>query len=716
MFKGALQEVITKALSAAAARGAEHCTVEDLLLGLLTHEGSPRLLRGDAKVGARLRLNLEAHLRSEQRGPVPMAAADQNLERVLARALVLGRLLGRIPGLPEVLGVIQTEPDSYAARLLQEEGLSYVDIFEDILEDSKPAAAFAVRYSSTKPLIGREPEIERILCILASRTRNCAMLVGERGVGKTALLKHLARLLDKSPALVSGDPPFVRVLKVDWVVQGVDSRIELERRYATIQRELTRQGRFVLLIDDFSTILTAEAFFGLTGSSTLLRMVLGSTRRNHCLAVMPARDHLAAIDRDPQSFSRFEVVPLGELSVPDTVAALRAQRNRLQKRHGVGLSEAALVRATDLSRGQTAQRRLPGGAFDLVERAAALVKMRTSQGSRTRTVVDARDVKDAVELSAPSSQTRPDRRERARLMNLEQQLNGKVFGQQAAIASLVQAVRIHRAGLGAAGKPIGSFLFAGPSGVGKTELARQLADALSLPLVRFDMSEYMERHSVSRLIGAPPGYVGYDRGGLLTDAVNATPHAILLLDEIEKAHSDVCNVLLQVMDHGKLTDSRGRVTDFRQTVLIMTSNVGASDASVRRPGFVRDDSTVDSGKALRSVFSVEFRDRLTAKIDFGRLLPEHMRLILDRQLADLSAQLATRRVRISVTENGRTYLLDKGFDASQGARPLARLLQSAVVRRLGDEVLFGGLTKGGTVVVDAAEGELLLKVQPRTKA
>jgi len=495
---------------------------------------------------------------------------------------------------------------------------------------------------------------------------------------------------------------------------------------------LEEQEKAVVFIDELHTIVGAGAASGgAMDASNLLKPLLSSGRLR-CIGTTTHKEYRSYIEKDRALARRFQAIEIGEPNFEDTVKVLRGLRARYEDFHKVLYTDKALRAAVELSTRHLTDRKLPDKAIDLIDEAGARLKLRrrarkagrkagrkegvqgeTKAGTEGQPEDEAPPpsvrVKDIEAVVATMARIPPKRvasDDRERLRSLEAELKGKIYGQDPAVERVAQAIRMNRAGLGAAERPIGCFLFAGPTGVGKTELAKQLGEILGIGFVRFDMSEYMERHTVSRLIGAPPGYVGFDQGGLLTDAIHKTPHAVLLLDEIEKAHIDLFNILLQIMDHGSLTDNNGRSTDFRHVVLIMTSNVGARDLSRRLPGFGQGERFGDSDEAYKRLFSPEFRNRLDAKVDFAPLDPKVMGQIVNKFLAELSTQLSERKVSLEVTPAARDYLAEKGYDPLNGARPLGRIIQDQVKRPLTDELLFGRLTSGGTVVVDAKDGAL----------
>jgi ATP-dependent Clp protease ATP-binding subunit ClpA len=698
--------------------------------------------------------------------------------RVVQRAInhVVGAGRAEATG-PNVLVAMFSEPESHAVHFLGEEGISRLDVVSYISHGisklvpaknnpagggippaadddggsetaADPLAAYAVnlneraRAGEIDPLIGRKLEIERALHVLARRRKNSPLLVGDAGVGKTAIVEGLARSIERGEAPKALLGTTIYALDMGALVAGTRYRGDFEERFKAVLKALEEKEKAVVFIDELHTIVGAGAASGgAMDASNLLKPLLSSGRLR-CIGTTTHKEYRSYIEKDRALARRFQAIEVGEPSIEDTIKVLRGLRTRYEDFHGVSYTDKALRAAAELSSRHLADRKLPDKAIDLLDEAGAKLKLRhggstgghvpvrpegdgdgnpdagkDSGGGRGDGERPARSgpgplvrVKDIEAVLATMARIPPKRvasDDRTRLKDLEQDLKGKIYGQDPAVARVAQAIRMNRAGLGAPNRPIGSFLFAGPTGVGKTELAKQLAEILGIAFLRFDMSEYMERHTVSRLIGAPPGYVGFDQGGLLTDAIHKTPHAVLLLDEIEKAHPDLFNILLQIMDHGSLTDNNGRASDFRHVVLIMTSNVGARDLSRRLPGFGQGDRFGDSDEAFKRLFSPEFRNRLDAKVDFAPLDPAVMGQIVDKFIAELQLQLAERKVTLTITPAARAYLADKGFDPLNGARPLGRVIQDQVKRPLTDELLFGRLAQGGTVRVDCADGKIV---------
>jgi ATP-dependent Clp protease ATP-binding subunit ClpA len=767
-----LEQAIRRALEDATRRRHEFSGLEHLLLALLDDKKTAAVIRECGGKPARVRAKLEDFLE----GSLPSLPADGEAasageegelraQPTLGFARVVQRAVSQLFGAgrsevhgPHVLVAMYSEPDSHAVHFLKEEGISRLDIVTAIShgaskmlpapgerpagalpgaepdEESAPDAgkdpleSFAVnlneraRRGLIDPLVGRQAELERALHVLARRRKNNPLLVGDAGVGKTAIVEGLAVRIEAGQV-----PPALRgveiyALDMGTLVAGTRYRGDFEERFKAVLRAAEAKGNAVLFIDELHTIVGAGAASGGTmDASNLLKPPL-SAGLIRCIGTTTHKELRGYIEKDRALARRFQPIEVSELSVDDTIKVLQGLRKRYEEFHGVHYTESALRVAAELSDRHLADRKLPDKAIDLIDEAGAILKLRAGGGlapkaeavaegeaakpAPERLTVRARDIEAVVSTMARIPARRVGSDDRERLRNLETEIKAKVFGQDRAVERVCQAIRTNRAGLGTPERPIGCFLFAGPTGVGKTELAKQLAEVLGVAFLRYDMSEYMERHTVSRLIGAPPGYVGFDQGGLLTDAVHKTPHAVLLLDEIEKAHPDLFNILLQVMDHGALTDNNGRTSDFRHIILIMTSNVGARDLSRRMPGFGADARFGDTDEAFKRMFSPEFRNRLDAKVDFAPLGDREMLLIVDKFVGEMGKQLGERKVTVALSPAARALLAKKGYDPTNGARPLARVMQDEVKRPLTDELLFGALASGGSVAIDAVDDKL----------
>jgi ATP-dependent Clp protease ATP-binding subunit ClpA len=725
-------------------RGHDIVGVEHLLYALLMDEETCRVLEKSGSDTSKLKVELDRLLSSQfpSTGEDALTAprASRGFQRVLQRAAVHVESSGKaeLKGY-NVLVAIFSEPDSFAVQALEDSGVTRLDVvsyvshgvrkdgtskdrdedasFDEGLDDAgrgkdgrmekdgDPLERFAnnlnqrAKAGEIDPLVGRATEIARVIQVLSRRRKNNPLLVGDAGVGKTAIAEGLAA------RIVSGDVPralsnsVVYALDIGALLAGTKYRGDFENRMKAVIRALQKDENSILFIDEMHTVIGAGAASGGTvDASNLLKPALSSGKLR-CIGATTFEEYRSHLERDRAFARRFQKVVVLEPSLEDSVLILRGLRSRYEEFHGVTYSDEVLQSTAMLAQRHLHDRKMPDKAIDLLDESGADTKLSSASGSpvtieRVETVV-------ARMAQIPSRQVSSS--DKKALRDLEKDLGAVVFGQERAIKELSSAIKLSRAGLRPSDKPIGSYLFSGPTGVGKTEVAKQLAATLGIELIRFDMSEYMERHTVSRLIGAPPGYVGYDRGGLLTEAAAKTPHAVLLLDEIEKAHPDVFNVLLQVMDHGTLTDNNGKKSDFRHMVLIMTSNVGAQDLARIRVGFGQHDRRGDDDKAFKNTFSPEFRNRLDARIRFDALSPEVMLHIVDKAIKELSGQLREREVSIELTDRARQYLAIVGYDRDNGARPLNRLVQERVKRPLGDELLFGKLASGGHVRVDVAQ-------------
>jgi ATP-dependent Clp protease ATP-binding subunit ClpA len=733
-------------------RGHDIVGVEHLLYALLMDEETCRVLEKSGSDTSKLKLELDrllsSHFPSTGEDALTSPRPSRGFQRVLQRAAVHVESSGKaeLKGY-NVLVAIFSEPDSFAVQALEDSGVTRLDVvsyvshgvrkdgsskdrdedagFDEGMEDAgrgkdgrmekdgDPLERFAnnlnqrAKDGEIDPLVGRASEIARVIQVLSRRRKNNPLLVGDAGVGKTAIAEGLAA------RIVSGEVPralsssVVYALDIGALLAGTKYRGDFENRMKAVIRALQKDENSILFIDEMHTVIGAGAASGGTvDASNLLKPALSSGKLR-CIGATTFEEYRSHLERDRAFARRFQKVEVLEPSLEDSVLILRGLRSRYEEFHGVTYSDEVLQSTAMLAQRHLHDRKMPDKAIDLLDESGADTKLSTAAGSpvtieRVETVV-------ARMAQIPSRQVSSS--DKKALRDLEKDLGSVVFGQDRAIRELSAAIKLSRAGLRPADKPIGSYLFSGPTGVGKTEVAKQLAATLGIELLRFDMSEYMERHTVSRLIGAPPGYVGYDRGGLLTEAIAKTPHAVLLLDEIEKAHPDVFNVLLQVMDHGSLTDNNGKKSDFRHVVLIMTSNVGAQDLARIRVGFGQHDRRGDDDKAFKNTFSPEFRNRLDARIRFDPLSQDVMLNIVDKAIKELSTQLREREVSIELTDRARQYLAIIGYDRDNGARPLNRLVQERVKRPLGDELLFGKLASGGHVRVDVPE-EALAAAKP----
>jgi ATP-dependent Clp protease ATP-binding subunit ClpA len=742
------------ATSEAERRRHEFMGIEHLLFALLFDTDCARVIRHSGGDVDAIRRKLDHFLDHE----VPHASDGIDVapsptvgfQRVVQRAAIHVRSAGKdeVKG-RNILVAIFAEADSVAAHTLQEAGVTRFDVVnyishgvskvgekggekageageggrrssvgseEDDVEGTArdPLAAYCVDLGQKAaegyidPLIGRENEVERAIQILARRRKNNPLFIGDAGVGKTAIVEGIAlRVHEKKvpEALASA-----RIFSLDMgsLLAGTKFRGDFEERFKAVVNALEKREGSVLFIDELHTVMGAgSASGGTLDASNLLKPAL-SSGKIRCIGATTFQEYRSHMERDRALARRFQKIEVGEPSVAETTLILKGLLPKYEEFHGVKFTEGAIEAAATLADRYLRDKKLPDKAIDLLDEAGAAAKLNKGKGAK----IDVGDIETIVAKMAQIPPRQVSSSDKLQLRDLEATLGGAVFGQQRAVREITSAIKLSRAGLRAPQKPIGSFLFTGPTGVGKTELAKQLAKALGIEFIRFDMSEYGERHTVSRLIGAPPGYVGFDRGGLLTDAVSKTPHAVLLLDEIEKAHPDVFNVLLQVMDHGTLTDNNGKPADFRHVIIIMTSNVGARELAQTRLGFGERGKAGEDDKAYKNLFSPEFRNRLDARIQFSPLDPAIMRNIVGKFIKELEAQLAERDVTLTLLEGAVAYLAEKGYDPDFGARPLDRLVDDEVKRPLGDELLFGKLEHGGRVEVDAVDGKLTFLLTP----
>ena len=720
-------------------------TVEHLLYGLLQDPSTARAAKAAGGDVDKLKRALDRYL-DEEVGRVPELeeidlSASRGFQRVLSRAAMNVQNSGKeeLKG-HNVLIAIFSELDSPAVAALTEAGLTRYDLVnfvshgvskdgddEDALtsgeragdsdeegDGAAPADAlgkFAINLNeqakagNIEPLVGREKELRRAIQVLCRRRKNNPMFVGDAGVGKTAIVEGLAAKIVAKDIPAPLASVVIYSLDMGALVAGTRFRGDFENRVKAVLKQLENLPHAVLFVDEIHTMVGAGAASGGTlDAANLLKPALANGKLR-CIGATTFEEYRSHFEKDRALARRFQKIDVLEPSLSETIQILQGLRPRYEEFHGVAYTDAAIEAAATLADRHLRDKKMPDKAIDLLDEGGADAKLEAAVDAET-VIVDVERIEAVLARMAqiPPRQVTADAK--SALKNLESDLQKAVFGQDRALAELASAIKLSRAGLRPKEKPIGSYLFTGPTGVGKTEAARQLAKTMGIELIRFDMSEYMERHTVSRLIGAPPGYVGYDRGGLLTEAVAKTPHAVLLLDEIEKAHPDVFNVLLQVMDHGTLTDNNGKQGDFRHVVLIMTSNVGAQDLARGMVGFGNRDAQGNDSLAMRNTFSPEFRNRLDARIAFDPLSPSVMSRVVDKFVRELGDQLADRDVTIELTDSARAYLAEKGYDKSNGARPLARLIQDEIKKPLGDELLFGQLEHGGHVIVRAENGAI----------
>ncbi|CAD6367187.1 ATP-dependent Clp protease ATP-binding subunit ClpA [Shewanella hafniensis] len=728
----------------------EYMTVEHLLLALIDNPAAQEAL---IACGANLdKLRDEVASFIQQTTPI-IADIDDDKEtqptlgfqRVLQRAVFHVQSSGRneVNG-ANVLVAIFSEQESQAVYLLRRCDISRLDVvnfishgfaknddteshqdqerIEDQSEGSEERSMLSqfaanlnqlAKQGIIDPLIGRDQEIERAIQTLCRRRKNNPLLVGEAGVGKTAIAEGLAyRIVNKQVPDVMLEAT-VYSLDLGSLLAGTKYRGDFEKRFKNLLKELAADKHAILFIDEIHTIIGAGAASGgVMDASNLLKPLLSSGNLR-CMGSTTFQEYQSIFEKDRALARRFQKVDINEPSVEETTKILMGLKSKYEEYHGVRYTQAAISSAAVLSAKHINDRHLPDKAIDVIDEAGARMVM-LPMSKRKKTIGQA-EIESIVAKMARIPEKSVSATDKDLLRNLERNLKMVVFGQDKAIETLSSAIRLSRSGLGTDKKPVGSFLFAGPTGVGKTEVTNQLATCLGMKLVRFDMSEYMESHTVSRLIGAPPGYVGYDQGGLLTDAVIKNPHCVVLLDEIEKAHRDVYNLLLQVMDHGTLTDNNGRKADFRHVTLVMTTNAGVQETIRKSIGFTQQDHTQDALSEINRVFSPEFRNRLDSIIWFNHLDMTIIAKVVDKFLVELQAQLDAKHVILDVSDEARTLLAEKGYDKNMGARPMARVVTELIKRPLADEILFGALESGGVAYVDVKEGEIAIRTERHEK-
>ncbi len=735
----------------------EFITVEHLLLALLDNPSAAEVLRACAANIDELRKSLTTFIKDN----TPQVAGTEEVDtqptlgfqRVIQRAIMHVQSTGN--GKKEVTGAnvlvaIFGEKDSHAVYYLHQQGVTRLDVVNfiahgikktdppepakageggsgdssDEREEKSEKASPLEQYTQNlnqlakdgkiDPLIGREYEVERAIQILCRRRKNNPLLVGEAGVGKTAIAEGLAwRITQKDVPEILAES-VVYSLDMGALLAGTKYRGDFEQRLKGVLKSLKDKPNGILFIDEIHTLIGAGAASGGTlDASNLLKPSL-SNGTLKCIGATTFTEYRGIFEKDAALSRRFQKIDVVEPTIEQTVEILKGLKSRFEEHHSVKFAASALVAAAELSAKYINDRHLPDKAIDVIDEAGAA--QRILPASKRKKIISKSEVEDIVAKIAripPASVSNDDR---SKLKNIERDLKNVVFGQDAALEALAAAVKMARSGLGRADKPIGAFLFSGPTGVGKTEAAKQLANIMGIDLLRFDMSEYMERHAVSRLIGAPPGYVGFDQGGLLTEAITKKPHSVLLLDEIEKAHPDIFNVLLQVMDHGTLTDNNGRKADFRNTIIIMTTNAGAETMNKSTIGFTNSRQQGDEMADIKRLFTPEFRNRLDAMVSFKPINEDVILRVVDKFLLQLETQLDQKKVDVTFTDALRKHLGKKGFDPLMGARPMQRLIQDTIRKALADELLFGKLVDGGIVTVDvSAEDKITLDIQPLPK-
>ena len=747
MLSKDLETTLNEAFREARAKRHEFMTVEHLLLALLSNDAAVEVLR---KVGCdidKLREDLSEYI--ETTTPlIPAGDAKREtqptlgFQRVLQRAVFHGQSSGRkeVTG-GNVLVAIFSERESQSVYYLKQQDIARIDVVNYIAHGiskvygekgatesavegeertqgeegaQKALDAFATNLNEQAkagridPLVGREQELERVIQVLCRRRKNNPLLVGESGVGKTAIAEGLAKRIveAKVPDVVADST--IYALDLGALLAGTKYRGDFEKRFKVVLAELKEQEGAILFIDEVHTIIGAGAASGgVMDASNLLKPLLTSGQIR-CMGSTTYQEFRGIFEKDRALSRRFQKIDIVEPDVQDTYQILKGLKSRFEDHYKLRFTDPALRSASELAAKYITDRFMPDKAIDVIDEAGAAQQLLPP--SRRKKTIGAGDVEQVVAKIARIPSTQVSTSDKEALKGLDEKLKMVIFGQDEAIDQLADSIKLSRAGLKAGDKPIGAFLFAGPTGVGKTEVCRQLALITGVELLRYDMSEYMERHTVSRLIGAPPGYIGFDQGGLLTEAVTKHPHSVVLLDEIEKAHPEVFNLLLQVMDHGSLTDNNGRKADFRNVVLIMTTNAGAMDMARPSIGFSEQDNSSDGMEAIRKLFAPEFRNRLDAIVQFSTLSEPVVKTIVDKFLTELQAQLDDKRVTLEVDDEARAWLAREGYDEKMGARPMQRLIQDKIKRELADLILFGPLAKGGGLLrVSLKDGELALE-------
>ena len=746
MLDSELEKNLNEAFKLAHRKKHEFVTVEHLFLSILGNNDVLEVLNYCGADIEALQKNLESYIKETT--PLISEEEEQEIQPTLGFQRVLQRAVFHVQssGKKEVNGAnllvaIFSEKESHSVYLLQQEGITRLDIvsfmshgkndeeleeealtgnIDEKIKDSSALEAFTLNLNREAsegridPLIGRKAEVERVIQVLARRSKNNPLLVGESGVGKTAIAEGIAKLIveNKVPELVQEST--IYSLDMGALLAGTKYRGDFEKRLKQVLKELEENSNSILFIDEIHTIIGAGATSGgVMDASNLLKPALAKNGLRF-VGSTTYKEFRGIFEKDRALSRRFQKVEVMEPSVDETIKILKGLKSRFEDHHNIKYTENSLKAAAELSSRYINDRYLPDKAIDVVDEAGA--RQRLLPKSKRKKTISEIDVEKIVASIARVPEKTVSSSDKVSLEKLEENFKRVIFGQDQAISSLSASIKLSRAGLGLVEKPVGSFLFSGPTGVGKTEVSKQLALIMGIEFIRFDMSEYMERHTVSRLIGAPPGYVGYDQGGQLTESVTKHPHSVILLDEIEKAHPEVFNILLQVMDHGTLTDNNGRKADFRNVVLIMTTNAGAQDMSRASMGFNTQDHTSDGTEIIKKTFSPEFRNRLDAIIPFNPLDIDVIKTVVDKFLVELQAQLDEKKVQLEVSEQARDWIADKGYDKTMGARPMQRLIQEKIKKPLAEEILFGQFSsRGGVVYVDQEEDGLSLKFKESIK-
>jgi len=741
MISKELESTLNTALKEAKRRRHEYVCLEHLLYALLQDKDASAAILNCGGDLDRLRKSLEeffsGQLETLPGGLIQEPQQTLGFHRVLQRAVIHAQSAEKkeING-SNLLIALFREPDSYAVYLLEEQSITRFDVVnyvshgiskiatgEDLSPSEeeqgeeerpsqrvKPLEAYAVnlvekaRQGNIDPLIGREDEIERTIHVLCRRRKNNPIYVGDPGVGKTAIAEGLALKISRGEVPDALKDAVIYALDMGALLAGTKFRGDFEARLKGVLAGLKKKPNSILFIDEIHTIVGAGATSGGSmDASNLLKPALNSGELK-CIGSTTYHDFKSYFERDRALARRFQKIEIPEPSQDEAYKILEGLKPHYEKHHGVHYSTAAIRAAVQLSAKHINDRRLPDKAIDVIDEIGAAVKLQPVD--KRKKTIGPKDIEKIVAKIAKIPPRSVSTSDKEQLQNLDRDLKLVVFGQDAAIETLASTIKLSRSGLGHPERPIGCFLFSGPTGVGKTEVAKQLAQVMGIEFLRFDMSEYMEKHTVSRLIGAPPGYVGFDQGGLLTDSINRNPYAVLLLDEIEKAHPDLFNILLQVMDHATLTDNNGKKADFRNIILIMTTNAGAREMSASPLGFAAQSNVGKGKEAIEKMFSPEFRNRLDAMVTFNALSPEIIERVVEKFIMELDHQLNEKKVFLQLTAKARRWFAERGYDPTFGARPMARLIQNEIKRVLADEILFGKLQNGGKVEVDESEGKL----------
>lgn len=718
----------------------ELITVEHLLMAMLDNPSASDVLKSCGANIDKLRTDLSNHI--EEHTPVVDGKEEVDtqptlgFQRVIQRAMLHVQSSGKkeVTG-ANVLVAIFGEKDSHAVYFLHQEGITRLDIVNYIahgiskvseasdndaqvndntsdVKSNKGLETYTINLNKLvaqgkiDPLIGRNNEVERLVQILCRRRKNNPLLVGEAGVGKTAIAEGLAKkIVEKDIPEILKDKT-IYSLDLGALIAGTKYRGDFEQRLKDVLKLLAEQNNSILFIDEIHTIIGAGAASGGTlDASNLLKPALANGNLK-CIGATTYQEYRTVFEKDHALSRRFQKIDIEEPNIPTTISILKGLKSHFEDHHNVKFSSNAIISAAELSAKYINDKQLPDKAIDVIDEAGAAQKILPK--SKQKKLIGSKEIESVISKMARIPEQNVNKNDRNALKKLERDLKAVIFGQNKAIETLSSAIKMARSGLGSDNKPIGSFLFSGPTGVGKTEVARQLAYILGIELVRIDMSEYMERHSVSKLIGAPPGYVGFDQGGILTESINKNPHSVLLIDEIEKAHPDVFNILLQVMDNGILTDSNGRKTDFRNVTLVMTTNAGAESLSKTSFGFTQTKQTGDEQEDIKKLFSPEFRNRLDSIVSFASLNNDVILKVVDKFLIQLENQLHDKKVDAIFTESLKEYLAEKGFDPQMGARPMSRLIQDTIRKALADELLFGNLINGGEVEIDIDKNKAII--------